>query len=423
MSKNEIIKKVLTARFGMIDPDSIDDYIAQGGYTALANALKMPPKKIIEEIKISGLKGRGGAAFPTGLKMEAVREAEGLPKYLICNADEGEPGNFKDRYLMENDPHQLIEGIIISAYATGINSGYIFIRGEYVKSINMIETALEQARMKGYLGDNILDTGFDFDMEVLTGAGSYVCGEEFALLATIEGKPSRAAYKPPFPTTAGLYNKPTQINNVETFCNIPHILNMGGLEYSKIGTQSSKGTKLVCVSGNIKNPGLYEVPMGTSLRAIIEELGGGVPNNRGIKMVQLGGASGSIIPESMLDIPIDTKEMSKMNLSFGSGAIIVMDERVVVLDILKRIIEFFHHESCGKCTPCRDGLIQVLILIDRFIEGVATDDDLELLEVLIDTISQASICGLGQAAPTAVKAALEYFREAFTDRIPDNCAV
>ncbi len=423
MNNPEITKEILTARFDITDPGSIDDYIAHGGYAALEKALRSSPKEIIKEIKISGLKGRGGAGFPTGLKMESVLEADGSPKYLICNADEGEPGNFKDRYLMEKDPHQLIEGIIICAYATGIRTGFIFIRGEYIKSINMMGIALEQARRKGYLGDNILDTGFDFDMEVLSGAGSYVCGEEFALLASVEGRSGRATYKPPFPTTSGLYNKPTQINNVETFCNIPHIIDMGGKEYSRIGTRSSKGTKLVCLSGNIRDPGLYEVPMGTSVRDIIEKLGGGVPNNRAIKIVQLGGASGPVIPESMLDVRIDSAEMSKMDLSFGSGAVIVMDERVVILDILKKIIEFFHHESCGKCTPCRDGLIQMLILIDRFIEGTAAASDLDLLEILSDTISQTSICGLGQSAPTAVKTALKYFREEFTDRIAEYSSV
>lgn len=418
MSKNDLTKKILTARFGNINPESIDDYISHDGYTSLKKALTMSAKEIIAEIKASGLKGRGGAAFPTGLKMEAVLEAEGSPKYIVCNADEGEPGNFKDRYLMENDPHQLIEGIIICAFATGIKSGFIFIRGEYIKSIRSVEKALSQARSRGFLGDNILDSGFDFDMEVTTGAGSYVCGEEFALMATIEGKPGRATYKPPFPTTVGLYNKPTQINNVETFSNIPHILSMGGSEYSKIGTESSKGTKLVCLSGNIRNPGLYEIPMGPTIREIIDELGGGVPNNREIKMVQLGGASGPLLPERMLDIKLDAKAMAENNLSFGSGAIIVMDEKVKVLDILKRITEFFYHESCGKCTPCRDGLVQVTILLDRFIEGVASEDDLQLLEILLDTISQASICGLGQAAPTAIKTALEYFRDDFTNRIP-----
>ena len=417
MSNDTFPKKMLTARFGQINPGSLDDYISSGGYENLKKALTMTGDDIIAEVKASGLKGRGGAGFPTGLKMDSVKQALGEPKYIICNADEGEPGNFKDRLLMENDPHQILEGMIICAYATGTQYGYIFIRGEYIKSIKTMKAALEQARVAGYLGDNILDSGFDFDIEVHTGAGSYVCGEEFALLVSIEGKSGRATYKPPFPTTCGLYDKPTQINNVETFCNIPFIIGLGGNGYAGIGTESSKGTKLVCLSGNVSKPGLYEVPLGTSVRYIVEELGGGVPNNRAIKMVQLGGASGPVIPETMLDVKLDFNEMREKGLNFGSGAIIVMDERIRVLDILKRIVEFFHHESCGKCTPCREGLTQMLILLDRFIEGTATQQDLTLLDVLIETMGQASICGLGQAAPTAVMKVLEYFPEEFQNRI------
>lgn len=418
MKNNEWTKKILTGRFGVADPASVEEYIRDGGYGALKKALGMKGNGIIEEIKLSGLKGRGGAAFPTGLKMESVSLADGFPKYIVCNADEGEPGNFKDRYLMENDPHQIIEGIVICAYASGIGHGYFFIRGEYIRAAEMVENALEQARSAGFLGDNILDSGFSFDMDVYKGAGAYVCGEEFALLATLEGRSGRAAYKPPFPTVCGLYNKPTQINNVETFCNIPHILNMGGKAFSEIGTPSSAGTKLVCLSGNIRQPGLYEVELGTSLRDIVVKLGMGVPENRKIKMIQLGGASGPVIPERMLDIRLDNQEMKKYDLSFGSGAVIVMDDRIDVLDILKRIIRFFHHESCGKCTPCREGLLQILILLDRFTDGTAVESDLRLLEILIETISLTSICGLGQAAPTAVKKVLEYFREEFTNRIP-----
>ncbi|MBN2853577.1 MAG: SLBB domain-containing protein [Clostridia bacterium] len=417
MNSNELTRKMLTKNFGVINPESIDDYIREGGYSELEKAIKLDGKDIINEIKISDLKGRGGAAFPTGLKMEAVNQADGFPKYIICNADEGEPGNFKDRYLMENDPHQIIEGIIICAFASKINYGYFFIRGEYIKAAKIVENALEQARARGYLGDNILDSGFSFDIEIYTGAGAYVCGEEFSLLATLEGRSGRATYKPPFPTICGLYNKPTQINNVETFCNIPHILKLGGKEFKKIGTVSSTGTKLVCLSGNIRRPGLYEVELGTTIKDIIDELGMGVPRNRKIRMVQLGGASGPVIPESMLQIRLDSDEMRKHDMSFGSGAIIVMDDRIDILDILKRNIQFFHHESCGKCTPCREGLLQILILLDRFIDESAKESDLQLLEILIETISLTSICGLGQAAPTSVKKVLEYFREEFTDRI------
>jgi NADH:ubiquinone oxidoreductase subunit F (NADH-binding) len=416
-AKNELIRKVLTKRIDNDNPQILEDYIAKNGYSALKKAVSMPQIKIIEEVKASGLKGRGGAGFPTGLKMEAVLKAQGAPKYIICNADEGEPGNFKDRYLMENDPHLLIEGLIICALAVGAEHGYIFIRGEYQKSIEIIRNALEKARKNGYLGDNILDAGFNFDLEIYTGAGSYVCGEEFALMVCIEGKPGRATYKPPFPTSEGLFNKPTQINNVETFANIPIIIQDGGEAFNKIGTEVSKGTKLVCLSGNINSPGLYEVPFGITLRDVIETLGDGVPNNRKIKMVQLGGASGPCIPESMLDIKLDYKEMTDNDLTFGSGAIIVMDDRIDILDILKRTLTFFRHESCGKCTPCREGIGHLFILLQRFIDKTASNDDLKLVEILLETINQTSICGLGQLAPTSMKSVLKYFREEFTSRI------
>ncbi len=415
MSKKE--KKLLTARFGNISPDSIDDYIKTGGYASLKKALGMAPDAIIAEVKASGLRGRGGAGFPTGIKMESVRRATGSPKYVVCNADEGEPGNFKDRYLMEKDPHQLIEGMIISAFAVGADYGAIFVRGEYIKAIKILDNAIKQARGAGFLGKNILGTGFDFDMDVYSGAGSYVCGEEFALLAALEGKPARSTFKPPYPTTEGLNGKPTQINNVETFANIPHIIDMGGAAYAAFGSETSTGTKLISLSGNVNRPGLYEVTYDITLREIIEELGGGVPGGRAIKMVQLGGPSGPIIPPSLLDLKIDANEMRAYNLSIASGAVIVIDDRADTLDILMRIMEFFHHESCGKCTPCREGLGQVLGLLDKLVDGRATDAELELLRNLLDVMSQASLCGLGQAAPTAIKSILQYFGDELYGRI------
>lgn len=408
-----MIKKLLTSKFGKIDPESIEDYINSNGYKALERAINMEPSAIIDETKSSGLMGRGGAGFPMGIKMQAVQKSIGSPKYVICNADEGEPGNFKDRYLMENDPHQLIEGMIISAYTVGANKGYIFIRGEYKRAAKLLTNALDQAKVRGYLGDNILDSGFNFEIEIHNGAGSYVCGEEFALLACLEGKSGRSDYKPPFPTTNGLFDKPTLLNNVETLANIPNIVLNGGKAFAEIGTESSKGTKLISLCGHVNNPGLYEVPFGVTFRDIIDELGGGVPGGKSIKMVQLAGASGPCIPESMLDLKLDYAEMSDHGLSFGSGAIIVMNEDVNILDILKRILEFFRRESCGKCTPCREGITQTQILLDRFIEGRATQKDLVLLEILIDTISVSSICGLGQAAPTSIITALKYFRSEF----------
>jgi len=415
-----IEKKMLTKRFGLIDPMSIEDYIASGGYEALRKATKMAPQKIIDEIKASGLRGRGGAAFPVGLKMEMVRNAKGNEKYLICNADEGEPGNFKDRYLMENDPHQILEGMIISAYAVGAEKGYIFIRGEYTRPIYMMDTAIKAAQEKGLLGKNILGSGLNFDIELFTGAGSYVCGEEFALMLCIEGNPGRSTFKPPFPTTEGLYGKPTQINNVESFANLPHIIQGGAKEFSKIGTRHSKGTKLVSLSGNVRQKGLFEVPFGLHLWEIIENLGHGVLGS--IKMVQVGGASGPCLPPNMLGMKLDYKDFADNGMSLGSGAVIVIDAKNDVLDIVRNTLEFFRHESCGKCTPCREGIVHLLVLLDRFILGEAEKKDLETMKTLIQTIELTSICGLGQAAPTALKTTMRYFPEVYAAGIKKHHA-
>lgn len=401
-------RKMLSVRFGRIDPLSIDDYIMAGGYRALSKAMGMARDEIISEIRKSGLRGRGGAAFPTYIKLESLKNADS-PKYLVCNGDEGEPGNFKDRYLMEQDPHGYIEGMIISAYAADISKGYIFIRGEYRKSIATAEAALEQARERSLLGRNILNSGFDFDIEVISGAGSYECGEEFALIECMQGGPGHSTNKPPFPTDRGLFGRPTQINNVETFANIPVIIAMGAAEYARIGTETSKGTKLVSLSGNVRRPGLYEVPFGVTLRHIIEELGGGVPEGRSIKMVQLGGSSGPLIPPDMLDLRLDYTEMNKNGLSFGSGAVIVIDDRAHIPDILLQTAEFFLHESCGKCTPCRVGNAQVVKLLSKFVNNTATRRDLELLIELSDTMALTSICGLGQSATTALRSVLRFF--------------
>ena len=406
-----IEKKLLTKRFGFIDPMSIEDYIASGGYEALRKAVKTTPEAVVEEIKASGLRGRGGAAFPVGLKMEMVQKAKGDQKYIICNADEGEPGNFKDRYLMENDPHQIIEGMIISAYAVGASKGYIFIRGEYTRPIYIMDAAIKAAREKGFLCKNILGSGHDFDIELYTGAGSYVCGEEFALMLCIEGNPARSTFKPPFPTTEGLYSKPTQINNVESFANLPHIIQGGAQEFMKIGTKHSKGTKLVSLSGNVRQKGLFEVPFGVHLWEIIENLGLGVLGS--IRMVQVGGASGPCLPAKMLGVKLDYKDFADNEMSLGSGALIVIDTKNDVLDIVRNTLEFFRHESCGKCTPCREGIVHLLVLLDRFILGEAEKSDLELMKTLIQAIELTSICGLGQAAPTALKTTMRYFPEVY----------
>ncbi len=408
---------ILTKRCGRIDPGSIDEYMGAGGYTALVKALKMKREDIIGEVKVSGLKGRGGAGFPAGIKMEAVLKAQGRPKYVVCNADEGEPGNFKDRYLMEKDPHQLIEGMIISAFAVGASIGCIYVRGEYDTPIAILRKAITDAGAKGFLGKNIQGSGFDFDITVQSGAGAYICGEEFALIESIEGKPGRPRFKPPFPTTEGLFGKPTQLNNVETFSNIPYIVLEGGSKFASIGTPGSTGTRLVSLSGNVNRPGVYEVPFGVTLKQIVYELGKGVPGGRKIKMVQLGGASGSIIPEAMLDTRLDYAEMASKGLSAGSAAIIVIDDRFGIFDILELLAGFFRHESCGKCTPCREGNAHLIRIIRKFRKGEAAPKDIAVLESLIDTMGTASLCGLGQAAPTAFATTLKYFRDEYKSRL------
>ncbi len=410
-------KKLITARFDKINPLSIDDYVEHGGYEALSFALGMERVDIIEEVKKSQLRGRGGAAFPTHIKMMGVAKEEDEPRYVVCNADEGEPGNFKDRYLMENDPHQLIEGMIITAYAVRANKGFIYIRGEYDKPHSVLQWAIDEARKKGYLGKNILDSGFNFDIEIRSGAGSYVCGEEFALIESLEGKPGRTRVKPPFPTQEGLFQKPTMLSNVETFANLPHIVDMGGEKFAEIGTESSKGTKIISLSGNVKKPGIYEIPFGVPIRDVIEQLGEGTPADRKVKMVQLGGASGPIIPEYMTDLTIDFDRFENFDSKTGAGAVIVMDDRFDVFDILLRISEFFEHESCGKCTPCREGNLQLLKLVEKFVDRQSSEKDLANIESLARVMHQTSLCGLGQSAPTALLSTLQYFRNDFVDRI------
>ena len=410
-------KKVLTKRFGVVNPLSIKDYIENDGYKDLRKALQMDKILIIEEVEKSKLRGRGGAGFPVHIKMMGLAKETGDIKYIVNNADEGEPGNFKDRVLLENDPHQTIEGMIISAYATGASKGFIYIRGEYNRAISIVKWAVDQARDMGFLGENILDSGFDFDIEVRTGAGAYVVGEEFALLESIEGKSGRTRVKPPFPTEKGLFGKPTLINNVETFCNLPVIIEHGGKAFAKTGTKSSTGTKLISLSGNINNPGVYEVPFGVTLRDVIDQLGGGVPEARKLKMVQLGGACGPIIPEFMLDMKIDYDRFEEFESKTGAGAIIVMDDRHNLFEILLRIVEFFGHESCGKCTPCREGHVQLERLVKRFLHRESTPKDLLSLESLARVMHQTSLCGLGQSSPISLISTLGYFRDEYHDRI------
>lgn len=409
--------KKITHRCGKINPLSIEDYLQYGGYEALKKAIQMDKVAIIEEVEKAYLRGRGGAGFPTAIKMMGLAKENKPLKYIICNADEGEPGNFKDRYLIENDPHQIIEGMIVVAFATRASRGYIYIRGEYDNAKSIMEWTIEEAKRKGFLGKNILKSKFDFDIEVRSGAGSYVCGEEFALIESIEGKPGRTRVKPPFPTQCGLFNMPTLINNVETFANILPIILEGGKAFAAIGTPSSTGTKLISLSGNVVNKGVFEVPFGTSIIDVINELGGGVADNRQLKMVQLGGACGPIIPEYMLDMIIDFERFEEFESKVGTGGIIVIDERFDLFHILKRIVLFFAHESCGKCTPCREGHVQLDNIIQKFINREATIKDLISLESLARVMHQTSLCGLGQSSPTAIISTLRYFRDDYLDRI------
>jgi NADH:ubiquinone oxidoreductase subunit F (NADH-binding) len=414
-----IQRKELTRRFDIIDPHSLKDYEKHEGYKMLRKAFSMKPEEIIHEIKKSRITGRGGAGFPTALKMEFFANEKGS-KYVVCNADEGEPGNFKDRYLMEKDPHQIIEGMIISAYATHAQKGYIYIRGEYNKSIDIMRHTINEARTHNYLGNNIQQSGFDFDIEVRRGAGAYVCGEEFALIESIEGKAGRTLVKPPYPAQEGLHRRPTLINNVETFCNLPFILRIGGEEYSRIGSSYATGTKLISLSGNVKHKGLYEVPFGRTIREVIDVLGGGTNTNRPIKMVQLGGACGAIIPEKLLDMDIDNERFEIFDSKMGAGAIIVMDDRHDLFEIVLRNMKFFAHESCGKCTPCREGHAQLVRLVQRFVDKHASEKDLISLQSLASVIHETTLCGLGHTSPTSIFSTLQFFNEDWKARIEES---
>lgn len=409
-------QRELTRRIGTIDPMSWSDAVSHEGYAMARKAFSLAKSEILDEVRKSRLTGRGGAGFLTSIKMDSFARHDGR-KYLVCNADEGEPGNFKDRYLMERDPHSLIEGMLISAYATGATKGYLYIRGEYDKAIDTMRQAIEDARAHNWLGAHIQNEPFTFDIEIRRGAGAYVCGEEFALIESIEGKPGRTRVKPPYPADAGIEQYPTLINNVETFCNLPVILRMGGDAYKAIGNEHVSGTKLISLSGNVRHKGVYEVPYGTTIRQVIEELGGGTKGNRAIKMVQLGGACGAIIPEELLDMDIDNERFQIFDSKMGAGAIIVMDDSNDLFDILLRNLSFFAHESCGKCTPCRDGHVQLVRLIRKFVDRVASEADYRSLKSLATVIHETSLCGLGQTSPTSILSTMEFFGEEYNRRI------
>ncbi|AMQ18964.1 NADH-quinone oxidoreductase subunit NuoF [Thermococcus peptonophilus] len=414
-------KKIVLENSGYIDPENIDEYIAVGGYEALKKALNMKPEEIIEIITKSGLRGRGGAGFPTGLKWKFTREAPGDEKYVICNADEGDPGAFMDRNVLEGDPHRVIEGMIIGAYAIGATKGFIYVRAEYPLAIRRLKIALQQARDRGFLGENILGSGFSFDIEIKEGAGAFVCGEETALIASIEGKRGMPRPRPPYPAQKGLWGKPTNINNVETWANVPWIIRHGWEAYASLGTEKSRGTKVFALSGKIKHGGNVEVPMGITLREILYEIGGGTKTGKRIKAVQLGGPSGGCIPEELFDTPVDYESVNATGAIMGSGGMVVMDEDTCMVDVAKFFLDFTVKESCGKCTFCRLGTKRMWEILDKFTRGEATEEDLEKLERLAYQVKAGSLCGLGQTAPNPVLTTLRYFREEYIEHINGRC--
>ena len=405
--------RLLTINCGAGRTTSLNEYRQRGGYAGLKKALTMTPESVVAEVKSAGLVGRGGAAFPTGIKWEGAAKAPGLPKYIVCNADESEPGTFKDRILMEDDPHRILEGMIITAYAVGASRGYIYVRGEYRHAFNVLSAALAEASDAGLLGANISSSDFNFGIEMRLGAGAYICGEETALLESIEGKRGLPRIKPPFPTTSGLFGKPTVINNVETFCNVPLIIERGAADYRKLGTERSPGPKLFCVSGQIERPGLYEVPFGISLRHLLFDLAGGMKPNRRLRAVLMGGAAGAFALEKDLDVILSFESLSAAGLPLGSGAVMVFDETADIGEVLKRLGHFFADESCGKCYPCQLGTRRQHEILDRAAAGHALAGDRERLSDVGGTMIDASLCGLGQTAPMAVLSAMKLWPEMF----------
>ncbi|MCK5564202.1 MAG: NADH-quinone oxidoreductase subunit NuoF [Planctomycetes bacterium] len=403
---------------GRIDPVDVEDFIAHNGYNAFVKVLQeYSPQDVIDSVIKAGLRGRGGGGFPTGVKWDICRKASGQEKYLICNADEGDPGAFMDRSILEGTPHAIIEGMLISAFAIGACTGFIYVRAEYPLAVKNTRLALEQARDSGLLGDNILGTGFCFDIEIRQGAGAFVCGEETALIASIEGHRGMPRTRPPFPAVKGYADEPTNINNVETFANIPLIIENGHEWYSKIGTEKSKGTKVFALAGKVKNTGLVEVPMGTTLRAIVFGIGGGIENDGEFKAAQLGGPSGGCIPTQYLDTPLDYESVQEVGAIMGSGGLIVMDQNVCMVDIARYFLDFVQSESCGKCTPCRVGTRRMLDILESICGGTARMDDLAKLEELAVDVNRASLCGLGQTAPNPVLSTIKNFRDEYVEHI------
>lgn len=413
--------RVALRNCGVINPEVIDEYIAMDGYKALGKALtEMTPEQVIEEVKTSGLRGRGGGGFPTGLKWQFAYGSKDDQKYVACNADEGDPGAFMDRSVLEGDPHAVIEAMAIAGYAIGADQGYVYVRAEYPIAVNRLEIAIEQAKEYGLLGKDIFGTGFNFDLEVRLGAGAFVCGEETALLQSIEGKRGMPKPRPPFPAVKGLWGKPTLLNNVETYANIAQIILNGAEWFASIGTEKSKGTKVFALGGKINNTGLVEIPMGTTLREVIYEIGGGIPNGKKFKAVQTGGPSGGCITADYLDTPIDYDNLIELGSMMGSGGMIVMDEDNCMVDIARFFLDFTVDESCGKCTPCREGTKRMLEILEKITEGKGEPEDIDKLENLAKTIKSASLCGLGQTAPNPVLSTLKYFRHEYEAHIHDK---
>ena len=407
---------IVLANSGFVDPERIESYIAVEGYQALHEVLReMTPKDVVETMIKSGLRGRGGAGYPTGLKWATVAKTANSQKYVICNADEGDPGAFMDRSVLESDPHSVLEGMAIAAYAVGANQGFIYVRAEYPLAIARLQTAIKQAKQYGLLGSGVFESPFSFSVDLRIGAGAFVCGEETALMASVEGKRGTPRPRPPFPAESGLYNCPTLINNVETFANVPPIIRKGADWFAGIGTQKSKGTKVFALAGKINNTGLIEVPMGTALRKIVEEMGGGAPDGGKIKAVQTGGPSGGCIPAEALDTPVDYDSLNKLGSIMGSGGMIVMDETTQMVDVARFFMEFCMDESCGKCVPCRAGTIQMYHLLTKILERKATARDLQKLEELCEMVKNTSLCGLGQTAPNPVMSTLRFFRKEYTE--------
>ncbi|GAB4315891.1 MULTISPECIES: NADH-quinone oxidoreductase subunit NuoF [Pseudothermotoga] len=413
--------KIATRNVGYIDPMNIEEYIARDGYFALAKVLKhMSPDQVVEEVKKSGLRGRGGAGFPTGLKWELTRKSKGEKKYIICNADEGDPGAFMDRSVLEGDPHTILEAMAIAGYAIGANQGYIYVRAEYPLAIERLNAAISQAKEYGFLGENIMDSNFGFDIEIRIGAGAFVCGEETALIASIEGKRGQPRVKPPYPAQSGVWGCPTVINNVETLACIPPIIIKGADWFRSIGTEKSPGTKVFALAGKITNTGLVEVPMGITLKELLYEIGGGSSTGKKIKAVQTGGPSGGCIPSDYFDTPVDYESLQKLGAIMGSGGMIVMDEDDCMVDVARFFLEFTVDESCGKCTPCREGTKQMLKILDKITSGEGTERDLEELERLANVIKDTSLCGLGQTAPNPVLSTLQYYRDEYEAHVKEK---